>query len=170
MAEHRPLHLTRSQAERSQPPRTAHPDKKAAQRERRKPLLRRNDAKPPKLKLRWKTCSVGWLPLKRRLQKNGARPTRRSRHLRNSDKPLKRRLQKNGARPTRRSRHLRNSDRPLKHALRPTSKQQSRCLVGRLPLASCPSSAFAARIFSKSVSRSPSKRYSNRRYCGSTTR
>src|SRR5713101_5339704 len=151
MAEHRPLHLTRSQAERSQPPRTAHPDKKAAQRERRKPLLRRNDAKPPKLKRRW--------------QKNGARPTRRSRHLRNSDKPLKRRLQKNGARPTRRSRHLRNSDRPLKHALRPTSKQQSRCLVGRLPLASCPSSAFAARIFSKSVSRSPSKRYSNRRYC-----
>src|SRR5260370_5581997 len=140
MGDHRPLHMTRSQAKRGQLTRTAHRDKKAAQRERRKPLLRRNDAKPPKLKLRWKTCSVGWLPLKRRLQKNGARLARHSRHLR-------------------------NSDRPLKHALRPTSKQQSKCLVGRLPLASCPSSAFAARIFSKSVSRSPSKRYSNRRYC-----
>src|SRR5260370_2472184 len=108
MAEHRPLHLTRSQAERSQPPRTAHPDKKAAQRERRKPLLRRNDAKPPKLKLRWKTCSVGWLPLKRRLQKNGATLARHSRHLR-------------------------NKHRPLNNALIPTSKQQSRCLVGRRP-------------------------------------
>src|SRR6266849_7688521 len=126
MAEHRPLHLTRSQAERSQPPRTAHPDKKAAQRERRKPLLRRNDAKPPKLKLRWKTCSVGWLPLKRRLQKNGARPARRSRHLRNSDRPLKRRLQKNGARPARRSRHLRNSDRPLKRRLQKNGARPTR--------------------------------------------
>src|SRR2546427_7305607 len=133
MAEHRPLHLTGSQAERSQPPRAAYPDKKAAQREQRKPLLLRNGAKPPKRKLRWKTCSVGWLPLKRRLPKNGAKPTRRSRHLC-------------------------NSDRLLKHALRPTSKQQSRCRVGRLPLASCPSSAFVAWIFSTSVSRSPSKR------------